>query len=298
MRPSCDLRVLGRATALAVALVSGTLAARPPTTTDRFWAAWEGVELETWLALAEFGETLAALQLESRGPPWRGEPDGVAWLEQQVGAELTGWALALAPRGQPVTTMLAFAQAQGQAWLDAGFRARVDALYLEYRKGQRETGDARQAVQRTERRLGTWLERATTAKERQVLQAIAANRGLLLAQLVKVDRELHPAAYPAPLELAPRPGELPPAVRALSEAKRRFLLDCLCGCGSNANRATVTVSWHPAADERAASCGPQEAGACLNRGHACWRTQPAAGGSCASECAKAAGLAEVPALGR
>ncbi len=280
----------------ALALASLALA-RPPTASDRFWAEWDGVDVEAWLAVQELGETVTRLQAEGSLARRSTEGDGEAWLRTQVGDALVDSAATITSTGRPIRMMVELAQQRPLAWLDWGFRARVNTLYREYRQGLRETGDPQQGLERAQAALTALLATKVTAPDQAMLQVVSASRGLILAQLLKTDLELHPEDYPEDSPVRVKPGALPAAVRALPQARRRALLDCLCRCGSNANQAAVAVRWNPEPDPHTHACATPAEGPCVNKGYGCWRTTPARAGACAQECARGAGLGQVPTLG-
>lgn len=284
-------------TILLLCLALATAAeARKPTRSDRFWATWDGFEIEAYVAMKELGETMTKLQAEGSIARRSNDSDGESWLKEQVGDKLVDWANDLNPAVKPIKAMSDFAQQKTQAWLDWSFRSKVNTLFRTYKAALRETKDPKQALQRAEAQLDAWLETNMNAKDQKMLAVLKANRGVVLAQLVKTDLELNPAQYPEDFDLTAKKVEVPASVKALPEATQKKLLDCLCQCGSNANQSMVAVYWNPKPDGHSPSCSKPEEGPCMNKGYGCWRTRPAASGDCAQRCARSAGLGQVPAL--
>lgn len=285
-----------RALLVLALVVAAAAEARKPTRSDRFWANWDGFEVEAYVAMKELGETMTKLQAEGSISRQANDSAGESWLKEQVGDTLVDWATDINPAVKPLKAMSDFAQQKTQAWLDWSFRSKVNTLYREYQQGLRDTKDPKQALARAEALLDSLLQTNMNAKDQKMLQVIKANRGLVFAQLVKTDFELNPGAYPDDFDLSAKKVELPASVQALPEPKRKGLLDCLCQCGSNANQSMVAVYWNPKPDGHSPSCARPAEGPCLNKGYGCWRTKPATGGACAQRCAQSAGLGQVPAL--
>lgn len=291
-----------RATLLAVALLAASAAARTPSRSDRFWASWDGFEVEAYVAMKDLGVTMTKLQAEGSLSRQGDDAAANSWLKEKVGDQLIDWANDINPATKPIKTMSDFAQSKTQAWLDWSFRAKVNLLYRDYRAALRQTGNPKQALAQATAHLDQLLQENMNAKDQRMLQVIKDHRGVIFAQLIKTDSELHPDAYPDDVGKALGDGTVavdatvPAELAALPEKQRQDVLDCLCSCGSTANQSMVAVYWNPAADDASPSCAKPAQGPCINKGYGCWRSQPASAGDCANRCAKAAGLGRVPRL--
>ncbi len=285
-----------RALVVMAVLLATVAEARKPTRSDRFWANWDGFEVEAYVAMKELGETMTKLQ--AQGSLTRQSTDGAgeSWLKDQVGDTLVDWANDINPAVKPIKTMSDFASKKTQAWLDWSFRSKVNVLYREYKRQLSETKDPKLALARAQALIDELLERNMNAKDQKMLQVLKEHRGVIFAQLVKTDLELNPGAYPDGFDLTAKNTELPASVAALPEQKQKDLLDCLCSCGSTANQSMVAVYWNPKPDGSSPSCAKPSEGPCMNKGYGCWRTQPAGSGECAERCTKRAGLGAVPRL--
>ena len=293
---------------LLVVLVPALVAARQPTRSDRFWAYYEGFEIEAYLAMKDLGKTMTALQEEGSIARRNDDSAAQSWLKEQVGDKLVDWANDINPAVKPIKTMSDFAQQKTQAWLDWSFRSKFNTMYREYQRTLRETGDVKQAADAVNRLLDELLAVNMNAKDQKMLQVLKQHRGVVLAQLIKTDSELHPDTY-AGKDIgkalrggkAQPPGDTgatPPELQALTPERQKALLDCLCKCGSDANLSMVSVSWNPKPDNHSPGCADTSGGPCINKGYGCWRTSPASGGQCADACARKAGLRSVPVLGK
>lgn len=256
---------------------------------DRFWAEWDGFDPEATVMMREAGALFGQLQGEAsiaRGDQ-RGELEKK--VAGKIGDELLDWAADINPAVKPITSASDLAMQGTQAWLDWNFRAKVNRLYLEYRKALQQSGDPKSAVDAANRWLDEQLQQAAANNMTlKALETLRANRGVVLAQVIKSHRDFHPEAYQGKdIAQALRKGRpAQPAVAGVTAEVRQSVLDCICDCSSTANKSEVGVYYDPKPVEVSPNCAEPSNGPCVNRGYGCWRHKPTLGGACVEGCYK------------
>jgi hypothetical protein len=255
---------------------------------DRFWAEWDGFDPEAYVMMKEAKDLMGQLQ----GDASIARPDASGELEkkakEKIGEEILDWAADINPAVKPIKSASDLAMQGTQAWLDWNFRAKVNRLYLEYRKGLQQSGDPKAAVDAANRWLDDQLQVAANNMTLKALQTMRDNRGLLLAQVIKAHKDFHPEAYQGK-DIGKALGKGQPAkpaaeVAGLTAEVRQAVLDCICDCSSTANKSMVGVYYDPKPVDASPSCADPSNGPCVNRGYGCWRHKPSSGGDCVEGC--------------